>query len=131
MREHTYQRGVHLIADLYGCDLSELCVEEDALAALKQVVSETLAAGSLKELGSYYHYFGPNAVTATVCLAESHLNFHSWPEDGYVSADLFACGQSVPADARAEHIANLEQLFESFIEHCFRPGKIVRRKIER
>lgn len=129
--QRAHQRGIHLIADLYGCDLSGLCADESALTPLKSLVSETLQAASLKELGSYYHFFGPNAVTATVCLAESHLNFHSWPEDQYVSIDLFACGQSISAEARAAHIEHLEDLFESFIVRCFRPQETVRRKIER
>lgn len=125
------QRGIHLIADLYGCDLEQLCAHEADLSRLKHEVSTTLAAGSLKELGSYYHYFGPHAVTATICLAESHLNFHSWPEDEYVSVDLFACSQHLADGERASRVSELEALFKTFIERCFRPKETVSRKIER
>lgn len=125
------RRGVHLIADLYGCDLQELCAQEEDLERLKLCVSSALREGGLKELGSYYHFFGPHAVTATVCLAESHLNFHSWPEDSYVSLDLFACGQSATSSERAEHVAQIERIFASFIEQCFHPTETVSRKIER
>ena len=127
----TKTRGIHLIADLYGCDLQQFCAREEDLAELKREVSDVLNAGSLKELGSYYHYFGPHAVTATVCLAESHLNFHSWPEDAYVSVDLFACAQDCSSRDGTGRLGELEELFKAFIERCFRPTKTVSRKIER
>lgn len=87
----TARTGFHLIADLYDCDLAAFVRSEADMPELRQLVSSALIAGGFTELGSYYHYFGQSAVTATVCLAESHLSFHTWPEERYVSFDLFAC----------------------------------------
>ncbi|MQA92134.1 MAG: adenosylmethionine decarboxylase [Gemmatimonas sp.] len=31
-------------------------------------------------------------VTGVALLAESHLAVHTWPEQGYVAADIYTCG---------------------------------------
>ena len=42
------------------------------------------------------HKFSPYGVTATATLAESHMAVHTWPEHGYLGADLFFCGEGEP-----------------------------------
>jgi S-adenosylmethionine/arginine decarboxylase-like enzyme len=37
------------------------------------------------------HFFGPDAITVAICLAESHLSFHTWPELQRVYLDIFVC----------------------------------------
>jgi S-adenosylmethionine decarboxylase len=33
----------------------------------------------------------PPGISAFVILAESHVSFHTWPESGYVSLDIYSC----------------------------------------
>lgn len=96
--------GAHVIADLHHCALENFAPSVEAMADMKAFVSELLREHSLVELGNYYHFFGPGAVTATVCLAESHLTFHSWPEHQYVSLDIFLCNRAIDAAAVTERI---------------------------
>lgn len=109
------KRGVHLILDLYGCDLRELPDTEDGVEKLKHRISDLLKRHSLTEVGNVYHYFGPQALTATICLAESHLTFHTWPEDGYVSVDLFVCNRRNERTREAHDLTDLlaHDLFKS------------------
>ena len=128
--------ATHLIADLEQCDLSGFVPDEHALDDLRRTVTAALADANLTEVGRHYHFFGPGAVTATVCLAESHFNFHSWPEFGYVSLDILCCTASAstgvggPAagagEKNGEKIGNskLEQLITFFSEQVFRAGRI-------
>lgn len=105
--------GVHIIAELNSCDLSQFAADQSQLTLLSADVSKLLQEFSLVELGSYYHFFGPHAATAVVCLAESHITFHSWPEDNYVSFDIFICHSS----AERQQIA--EQVLEFFVNRIF------------
>lgn len=98
-RYWNHRVGVHLVADLRECALGSFAPTEASLVDVRAEVSRILAAHRFTELGSYFHFFGPGAVTATVCLAESHLSFHSWPEERYVSFDLFACASTATAVA--------------------------------
>lgn len=41
-------------------------------------------------------------------LAESHLSFHTWPEENYVSVDLYVCG------SKTKHSKFLKELSEKF-----------------
>lgn len=57
----------------------------------KTRLSQILRAHGLTELGSYQHKFRGSGFTAVVCLAESHVAVHTWPELGYVTLDVHAC----------------------------------------
>lgn len=114
--------SAHLIADLELCDLSRFVPDKASLEQLAERVSLELAKAGLTEVGRQYHYFGPSAVTASICLSESHFNFHSWPEYGYVSLDLLCCiglaakdgrrdGQAGAAQAAVEKLERLLAVF--------------------
>jgi len=69
---------------------------------------------------SHVHRYSPQGVTGLAVLAESHLSLHSWPEYGYLAADVFTCGTlTIPRRAVA------------VFEDIFAPGRIEVREIER
>jgi S-adenosylmethionine decarboxylase len=57
-------------------------------------------------LNLYVHAFSPQGVTGVATLAESHLALHSWPEHGYLAADVFTCGDQVNPQALLEVLKN-------------------------
>ena len=131
---------MHLIADLEQCDLSDFVPDEPALALLSDRISSALAEAGLTEVGRQFHFFGPGAVTASVCLSESHFNFHSWPEYGYVSLDLLCCATAGAVSTLAANCAaassvsyansaidresKLERLLNLLTQEIFRAGRV-------
>jgi S-adenosylmethionine decarboxylase len=117
--------GIHVIADLHLCDLRSLVESERDVERVKRYVSEVIHRYRFTELGSVYHFFGPHAITATVCLAESHFTFHTWPEEGYVSLDLFACNRRVNRSEEAV------ELCAEVARDLFKAGEIIQTIVDR
>ncbi len=87
--------GRHLIAEFYACD-RQLLNDVDRIAA------HLLQAAALIKatvLGYSFHRFAPQGVSGAVVITESHLSIHTWPEQGYVAADIFTCGELDPRPA--------------------------------
>ena len=86
--------GIHLFADLWGCDPSILIdrtfLEELAVEAARR------AGATLCELVAVNFParmpIGLAGVTVIAVLSESHLSIHTYPETGYVAVDFFTCG---------------------------------------
>ena len=80
--------GRHLIAEFYRCDLDTLN-NVDRIRSFMLQAAERIGA---TVLGSSFHKFKPQGVSGTVVISESHLSVHTWPEYGYVAADIYTCG---------------------------------------
>lgn len=117
--------GIHLIGDLYDCQFSPELKDERGVEELKDLISQKIHDVGLKELGNYYHFFGPDAVTAVVCLSESHISFHTWAKEKYTSLDVFVCNYKNSNTPKARII------FEYLIKEIFKPEEIKRQEIER
>ncbi len=59
----------------------------------------------------------PGAFTTVILLAESHVTIHTWPEERYVSIDIFVCNMSRDFSKDAEEIGNS-------IVHIFSPENL-------
>jgi len=93
--------GIEIVGDLKGIDnvfLVHLKTEE-----LKIQISALIKKYGFHELGSYYHSFEPG-ITGAVVLAESHIAFHTWPEFGYVSLNVFTCNYTKDNDDNAKSL---------------------------
>jgi len=80
-----YQPGVHLIATLHSDDTTPLLT----YTAFKQLLDAFVADYSLQQLGAVYHDFEPGGFTAVLCLSESHVSIHTWPEFGKINLDIY------------------------------------------
>ena len=112
--------GLHLIGDLYGCH-AEPGLMTDA-AKLEAFCKQAVADAGLTTVGSLFHSFGEGeGVTGAVVLAESHLALHTWPEDDYVTLDVYVCSYSCDNSAKAEALfAALQQAFQPADPHLHR-----------
>lgn len=81
----SYQPGLHIIAELSVDDVSLLQTCEAARVRIDGLISEH----GLQKLGEVYHNFQPQGYTAVVCLSESHLSLHAWPEYGRLHMDVY------------------------------------------
>lgn len=95
--------GVQIIADLYGID--EDLISESG--KLYDIIENAVKVGKLTKISSDYYQFQPRGVSGIVLLAESHLSFHTWPEHGLVTLDIYTCGDPENADAAFNYIVSV------------------------
>ena len=82
--------GQHLLIDIKGIDSDFLDSEE----RLAHAMVESVKAGGLTMLSYHCHKLIPSGVSCVGVLLESHISFHTWPEDGVITLDLFTCGSN-------------------------------------
>lgn len=80
-----YQPGQHIIAELAVSNLSLLTSYEQ----VKNCIDELIKQFELVNLGEVYHNFSPQGFTVVVCLSESHISLHSWPEYNRLNMDIY------------------------------------------
>jgi S-adenosylmethionine decarboxylase len=81
----NYQPGTHLIASLYTAEADLL----QNAQGFQILVDGLIKTYQLQKLGEVYHAFPNSGFTAVVCLSESHLSVHSWPEYGKINIDIY------------------------------------------
>ena len=84
--------------ELKDCDKEVL----NDVAFLKGVLRAAASECGATVLGESFHRFSPQGVSGVMVIAESHLFIHTWPEYGYVAADIFTCGNSVQPEKAAQ-----------------------------
>jgi S-adenosylmethionine decarboxylase len=104
-------QGLHLTADLRGCDATSPAMVD--VTALRLHCLRAVAQAGLLAVGEVFHRFpAPGGVTGVVLLAESHLAVHTWPEMGAVTVDVYVCNFNTDNSAKAEQLmAMLEAAF--------------------
>jgi S-adenosylmethionine decarboxylase len=95
--------GKHLVLDAWRISTELLDDPDFVRKALKEAV--TRCGATLINL--CVHQFSPYGVTATATLAESHMAVHTWPEHGYLGADLFFCGTTGDPEVAMETLVEL------------------------
>jgi S-adenosylmethionine decarboxylase proenzyme len=83
--------GRHLILEYHGCCPSEL----DDIEFLEDTIVEATEATRATIVHSHFHRYAPQGVSGAVVISESHVTTHTWPEFGYMAADIFTCGVAV------------------------------------
>ncbi len=94
--------GIHLLGEWYGCPAdTPQFTRADPLREL--CVDAALAAG-LAVVGQCFYQFESRGVTGAVTPAESHLATQTWPEEGFVTVDVYVCNLLSDNQAKAEHV---------------------------
>ena len=116
--------GLHLTADLQGCDARRSVMTDTA--ALRTLCVSAVAGAGLTPVGELFHRFGDGGqgVTGVVLLAESHLAVHTWPELGAVTLDVYVCNVGADNSSRAEHLL-------AALEAAFAPSSVERHRLQR
>lgn len=92
--------GIHCILELYDCPANVL----DDVVYIRQALREAAEHSRSTLLGEITHQFQPHGVTALALLAESHISVHTWPEAGYVAADVFTCGHHTKPELACSYL---------------------------
>ena len=94
--------GFQILADLYGVD-SEIIARADSIYP---IIEEAVRVSNLTKISSDYFQFQPRGASGVVLLAESHLSFHTWPEHGLVTLDVYTCGDPKGAEVALDYIVD-------------------------
>jgi S-adenosylmethionine decarboxylase len=55
----------------------------------KAFFDRVIPENKLSRVGEVYHQFDGGGYTAVICLTESHISIHTWPEFNRVTFDVF------------------------------------------
>ncbi len=95
--------GLHIIADLYGVDPGTLARVEK----MKEVFEGAVKFAKLSKISSDYYQFRPEGASGVILIAESHLSFHTWPEHGLATLDIYTCGNPEQAEKAYRYIVEM------------------------
>ena len=114
--------GLHLIGDLTGCRCDpQLLLDGERFRAK---CLEMVSASGLTTMDATFHTFDGGGFTGTVVLAESHLAIHTWPENRFVSIDVYVCNLLYDNEEKAR------KLFHT-LEQALKPQRTKFHAIER
>lgn len=82
--------GLHIIAGFTVPDTTLLKAHKQWKAFILPLIQEL----SLQSVGDVYHDFHNGGFTAIICLTESHLSIHTYPEIHYVAFDIYLSNYS-------------------------------------
>lgn len=88
--------------DLQGCACDPLLLA--FVANLKKPCVQYCLEVGLTVVNSTFEQFDPVGVTGVVLLAESHLAIHTWPENAYVSLDVYVCDYTESNQHKGEEL---------------------------
>lgn len=89
--EEHEPKGQHLLVDIANVDSAFLASEERLSIAMLELVKEC----GLTLLSYHCHGMKPSGVSCAGVLLESHVSFHTWPNEGVITLDLFTCGPGI------------------------------------
>jgi S-adenosylmethionine decarboxylase proenzyme len=98
-------KGLHIIADWYGC---KDCAALNSATALQALCVNACHAVGLTVLGHLFHQFDglteaqSGGATGSVVFAESHLAIHTWPERAGATLDVYVCNVTADNSGKAE-----------------------------
>ena len=93
--------GTHLIIELYGCSRDIL----RDVQLIREILINSAKLGNATILNDYFHKFGyEGGVTGIICISESHISIHTWPEYEYAALDIFTCSPKMDPEFIQEKI---------------------------
>jgi len=82
-----YSPGLHKLVTLHVNDAQKL----KNSAAFIAVTNAILESYGLEKVGIVTHAFDNDSFTVAVCLKESHICIHTWPEFNQLTLDVYLC----------------------------------------
>ena len=113
--------GAHVLGDIRVNNVQAL----KNLNATRDFIANVIKKFKLCELGSFYHQFEEGGgFTGVVCLSESHVAIHTWPELEYLTLDVYLCNYS------RDNRDTCNFVFDE-ISNYFEPREIKKQTLER
>jgi len=116
----TQEPGFHVLVDIF---FREFPNDLHSLDQIQAKLEKVIKIAQLNVVKQDSYAFDEHGLTGFYILSESHLAFHTWPENGYIAIDLFTCS------TRAKTDIAIEAIKKEFIE--YNPKKIKIRVVRR
>ncbi len=111
----NYQPGLHIIAE-FSSPQKEL-LEKSSF--IQQLLHSQINKYGLNKLGEVFHDFDPAGYTAVICLSESHISLHSWPEYNRINLDIYLSNYQQNNDQTGQRIyEELIRFFDAEVIAC-------------
>jgi len=91
--------GKHFIVDMFDVNISsfEKYLYKNNFDIFDKNIEKLLEINNMTLLQKTVHHFNESgAFTSLYLLSESHVSFHTWPENNFIAMDVFACGSCNP-----------------------------------
>jgi S-adenosylmethionine decarboxylase len=87
MIENIYSPGLHKLVTL------EVPINKKLTDSIEfiQITNQILEKYNLEKVGIVVHDFENKSFTIAVCLKESHICIHTWPEYNQLTLDVYLC----------------------------------------
>ncbi len=113
-------KGLHILLTL-ETESEDLLLDSKGFLAFTKSILKTK---EVEIVGITSHVFENQSFTSAVCLKESHLCIHTWPEFKQLTFDVFLCNYTQDNTAKVEQIADEVVLY-------FKANTIQKHKIYR
>ncbi|HBE90807.1 MAG: S-adenosylmethionine decarboxylase proenzyme [Candidatus Andersenbacteria bacterium RIFCSPHIGHO2_12_FULL_46_9] len=87
-RRNNQNRGYHTLIEIFLGDYPEELYYSPTFG---QKIDNVVHRAQLSVIKKEFHEFKGFGLTGFYLLSESHLAFHTWPEEKYIAIDLFTC----------------------------------------
>jgi S-adenosylmethionine decarboxylase len=92
-----YNPGLHILSE-FTSDNHQLL---SSGLPFRQYLDNLIIDQKLNKVGEVYHDFEGGGFTAVVCLTESHISIHTWPEFKLATFDVFLSNYQNENDEKA------------------------------
>lgn len=113
-------KGLHILLTL-ETESEDLLLDSKGFL---EFTEQILATKDVEIVGVTNHVFDNQSFTSAVCLKESHLCIHTWPEFKQLTFDVFLCNYTQDNTAKVEQIA--DEVVQYFKANTIQKHKIYR-----
>lgn len=97
-----YRPGLHILGEIVTLQQSLLLDH----AETKEFFTGKISEYGLNSLGEVWHNFENGGYTGVICLTESHIAIHTWPEYNIVTFDVYLSNFRKTNDEKARSLFN-------------------------
>lgn len=108
LRDQSNPSGQHLLIDMKNLEAAFLNSE----SRLADAMQASVKAAGLTMLSYHCHSLHPAGVSCVGVLLESHISFHTWPDEGVITLDLFTTSEKplLPALPKIEALFGIPRI---------------------
>lgn len=111
----TTQFGIHYMLDGYGAS-PELLKDKDILKNILETIPSEMGMHAicepvLVEVGPKNRK-DPGGLSGFVMIAESHMSFHTFPNRGFVTIDVYTCQNEMDTDKLTKKFVDAFKLLD-------------------